>query len=329
MTDPIPLILTDRSGKALGSISDYKLDLSYGDDDCDFTLSEISADIAPVPHGRIYMDGSRFGGIVDTVSIDNQEDTGVKLTYMGRTMQGIALDAVIEPETGKTHRVVSGNAGDIMQAEIDRCGLADVFKVMPCSLQVPSYTFHRYIDLYNGFRMMLDSVEHRPVFEVHGGSFCIGVRPYDTYGEAATERVYFNFDMVYRPINGLIGLGKGQGAARAISRWYADGKGNVSRTQTLKGPDARVATYQSSSDEQADLDRKTKAKLEEYQKQSQADINLDDDVMVDVGDKVRFSVPSQNVNKELTVTRVVLEAEEGICKTKYEFGATEWPEDEE
>ena len=108
MTDPTPLIITDAASRALGSISDYSLELSYGDDDCDFSLSEVNAGIAPVPHGKNYIDGSRFGGVIDTISIDNQEDEDLKLTYMGRTMQGIALDAVIEPDAGNSPRVVSG-----------------------------------------------------------------------------------------------------------------------------------------------------------------------------------------------------------------------------
>lgn len=329
MTDPTPLIITDAASRALGSISDYSLELSYGDDDCDFSLSEVNAGIAPVPHGKIYIDGSRFGGVIDTISIDNQEDEDLKLTYMGRTMQGIALDAVIEPDAGNSHRVVSGTLGSIMEAEIARCGLAETFTVMPCAVNIASFTFRRYIDLYRGLRMLCDSVGYRLAFEVHNGAFCVSAAPYDSYGTAATERVYYNFDRVYRPVNGLIGLGKGEGAGRAISKWYADEDGDISRTQTLKGIDARILTYQLNSEDQAGLDQKTKEKLEEYQRQDQADISLGDDADLDVGDKIRFSDAANAIDVELAITRVVLKATEGICKVGYEFGTPEWPEEED
>lgn len=324
-----PLIVIDPSGKALGSISDYTLELSYGEDECDFTLSDINAVVMPVPHGRIGIDGSQYAGVVDTMSVDSEEGKGDSLSFAGRTMQGIAVDAVIMPPSGSTHEVVSGTLSEVAKREISRCGLSDVFSVDKCDVRVSSYAFNRFVNLYDGLRMLAGKVDYRPGFYFLEGEFRIRFEPKNAYGTAAGERVYYNFDKAYRPINGIIGLGSGQGLSRLTSIWYASETGAVSRTQSLFGVDARIMTYQLNSSDQAELDSKTKAKLEEIQKKNQADITLPEGVVLDVGDTVRFSKPEYSIDESLEVLRVVLNAKEGVCTPDCEFGLADWPEDED
>lgn len=327
--DRTPLIIMDASGKALGSISDYTLELSYGDDDCDFALSDINAAVMPVPHGRIGIDGSQYAGVVDTMSVDSAEGKGDSVSFAGRTMQGIAVDAVIMPPEGSTHEVVTGTLSEITKREISRCGLSGVFSVDDCDVRVSGYAFNRFVNLYDGLRMMSGKAGYRPGFYFLDGEFRIKFCPKNAYGTAAGERIYYNFDKAYRPINGIVGLGSGQGVSRLTSIWYASKSGVVSRTQSLFGVDARIVTYQLNSSDQAELDSKAKAKLEELQKKSQADVTLPEDVVLDVGDTVLFSRPEYAIDESLEVLRVVLNAKEGVCSPDCEFGTAEWPEDED
>lgn len=323
------LIVQDEDGTPVSSHSDYSLDLQYGDDECDFVLYIPNCILQAKQ--RVLCDGTSFAGVIDRRCPSSTANDGDSITYKGRTPQGVLKKKVIQPDAGNSHLTVSGDANDIIALVISRLGLDEYFAVpdKDSGLYVQSYSFNRYVDGWTGLRMMLATVGGRLQITCHDGLFDIEAVAASRYGDMASEQVYFSMDVDYLPVNHLIGLGKGEGAARAVSHWYADSKGNVSQTQTLFGLDENCEAYNLNSEEDSELASKTKSKLRDYQLSSEADLTLPPSVRLDVGDRVVLSNSKYGITREVEVVQVVLKAYEGIADVSYKFGYPDYPKDEE
>ncbi len=322
------LVIADSNGVPIRSISDYSLDLQYGVKN-NFVLEDVMNVVIPA-HYQIFADGTPFGGIIDKRCPVRNED-GDFISYQGRTIQGVLQEKIIVPDIGNSHLIVSGDANDIIRDLLSRVGLLGFFCVpdTPSGIHISSYRFYRYIDVYTGLRMMLSGVGARLRFKCRTGGHEMSATSCDLYGSMESERVYFKLTNDTRPVNHLIGLGKGEGAARAVVHWYADSSGSVSQTQTLFGTDERAQTYQLTSEEDAALSTKTKNKLEELQGSSEAKLTLPRGIQLDIGDQVTMSSAAYGITAVAQVIDVTYKAKMGTSTTTYEFGVPDYPEDME
>lgn len=330
------LVIQDATGKAVASYSDFTLDHQYGDglgndkdDGNTFVLYVPNANFGK--HYRILVDGTPFGGQITQRCPSSSPDEGDMVSYEGRTLQGMLSSRRIMPPANQSHLTVSGDANRVIEDVIERLDLDCFFEVpeTPSGITVSSYRFNRFVDGWTGLRMMLSTAGARLRFTCHDGRHRVEAVRRTLYGDAPSEKVYFSLKVDDLPINHLIGLGKGQGTARTIVHWYADLFGNVSQTQTLFGALLNERTYSLGNEEDAEVSSKTKAKLEEYQTASQAELTLPPGVSLDVGDRVRFAYSPLGISAEAEVVQVVLKASPGKEEVSYKFGVPDYPKDEE
>lgn len=320
------LVIAGADGSPLFQTDDFSLDLAYGADQNDFELSGLSRRLSR--GWRWWVDGTPWGGVVDTVRVEASGDGVSALSYRGRSVQGVMADKVVEPPAGQSHLVVSGEANAVIGQLLSRCDVPWLrASGADSGIVLASHRVHRYVSLYDALRMALASVGARLAVSFVDGAPVLSAVAADTYGDVPSELVSFAAERTYRPCNHLVGLGSGEGAARQVVHWYADASGAVSQTQTLFGLDEVEQTYDYSGSE--DLSADTRAKLDEMQGQGTFDVDLPDDALLDVGDVVTASDAETGLSVRAEVTKVVVSVQRGRATVSYETGTPKWPEEED
>ena len=320
------VVIAGADGTPLFQTDDFTLDLAYGADQNDFELSGLTRALSR--GWRWWVDGTPWGGVVDTVRVRASRDGVSALSYKGRSVQGVMASKVVEPPAGQSHLVVSGEANSVIGQLLERCDVPWLAASTDDSgVELASYHVHRYATLYDALRMALASAGARLAVTFVDGTPVLSAVAADTYGDVPSERVGFDAERTYRPTNHLIGLGAGEGAAREVVHWYADASGAVSQTQTLTGLDEVEETYDYSGSE--DLSADTRARLAEMQGQGAFDVDLPDAARLDVGDAVTASDAETGLSVRAEVTKVVVSVQRGRATVSYETGTPQWPEEEE
>lgn len=313
----VDLIITDAARTDVAALTDFTLDAAWGSDENSLELSTTRS----IPAGALaYMDGSEVGGIVDSLR-DQLTRGGSKLTYQGRTWHGILAGKILAPDAGEDYLTVSGNAKDVLAQLLRRIGLDGLYEAEPSDVDIPGWQFDRYEDAYTGIRRMLaaSGAKLRLVW-ASGGVHAIA-EPAAHYGDTIdSDLLDFDATRVWRQVNHMIGLGKGDLKDRAVSHWFADSNGNVSRAQTLTGIDEIARTYDLSSADADELDVKTREKLASLQSQGIVDVTVRDDIdaTLDVGDAIAARDNITGITVNATVTKKIVKVSDGIMTADYE-----------
>lgn len=317
----VELIITDRNGIDRESIADYKLDAAWGADENDF---ELTVDRLIDAGSYVYFDGSECGGIVDALK-DNLKRGESTLTYSGRTWHGMLADKILEPDKGKDYLTVSGTASSVIGSLISRVGLDAVFDAVDAptagAQTIKSYQFDRYTDCYTGLRRMCAANGLKLRLAYTSGQVNIWAEPVAHYGDSIdSDLIDFDATRTWRKPNHLIGLGKGDLAARVVVHWYADAKGNVSQTQSLRGVDEITQVYDYSNAETAELNNKTKEKLQDLQSEGDVRVTVRDDanVVFDVGDTVTARDNLTGITVNASIVKKIVKVSGGVMSVDYE-----------
>lgn len=317
----VELIITGRNGIDRESIADYKLDAAWGADENDF---ELTVDRLIDAGSYVYFDGSECGGIVDALK-DNLKRGESTLTYSGRTWHGMLADKILEPDKGKDYLTVSGTASSVIGSLISRVGLDAVFDAVDAptagAQTIKSYRFDRYTDCYTGLRKMCEANGLKLRLAYASGRVNIWAEPVAHYGDSIdSDLIDFDATRTWRKPNHLIGLGKGDLAARTVVHWYADAKGNVSQSQSLKGVDEITQVYDYSNAETAELNQKTREKLQELQSEGDVKVTVRDDanVVFDVGDTVTARDNLTGITVNASITKKIVKVSGGVLSVDYE-----------
>lgn len=317
----VELIITDRNGIDRESIADYKLDAAWGADENDF---ELTVDRLIDAGSYVYFDGSECGGIVDALK-DNLKRGESTLTYSGRTWHGMLADKILEPDKGKDYLTVSGTASSVIGSLISRVGLDSVFDavVPPDGSDDPTikqYQFDRYTDCYTGLRRMCAANGLKLRLAYTSGQVNIWAEPVAHYGDSIdSDLIDFDATRTWRKPNHLIGLGKGDLAARVVVHWYADAKGNVSQTQSLRGVDEITQVYDYSNAETAELNQKTCEKLQDLQSEGEVKVTVHEDsgIAFDVGDTVTARDNLTGITVNATISKKIVKVSDGVLSVDY------------
>lgn len=317
----VELIITGRNGIDRESIADYKLDAAWGADENDF---ELTVDRLIDAGSYVYFDGSECGGIVDALK-DNLKRGESTLTYSGRTWHGMLADKILEPDKGKDYLTVSGTASSVIGSLISRVGLDAVFDAVDSptagAQTIKSYQFDRYTDCYTGLRKMCAASGLKLRLAYASGKVRVWAEPAAHYGDSIdSDLIDFDATRTWRKPNHLIGLGKGDLAARTVVHWYADAKGNVSQSQSLKGVDEIAQVYDYSNAETAELNQKTREKLQELQSEGDVKVTVRDDanVVFDVGDTVTARDNLTGITVNASITKKIVKVSGGVLSVDYE-----------
>lgn len=319
----VDLIITDSKHVDVRSAVDFTLDCAWGKEENDFEL--VVSGASTIDAGAyIYVDGSECGGVVD--AMEDQLTSGVStLTYSGRTWHGVLANKILEPDRGRDYLTVSGTASTVIGSLISRVGLDGVFDAVDSptagAQTIKSYRFDRYTDCYTGLRRMCAANGLKLRLAYASGRVNIWAEPVAHYGASIdNDLIDFDATRTWRKPNHLIGLGKGDLAARVVVHWYADAKGNVSQTQSLRGVDEITQVYDYSSAETAELNQKTREKLQDLQSEGDVRVTVRDDanVVFDVGDTVTARDNLTGITVNASITKKIVKVSNGVLSVDYE-----------
>ena len=319
----VDLIITDSNHVDVRSAVDYTLDCAWGKEENDFEL--VVSGASTIDAGAyIYIDGSECGGVVDSLK-DSLKDGRSTLTYGGRTWHGMLANKILEPDKGKDYLTVSGTASSVIGSLISRVGLDAVFDAVDAptagAQTIKSYQFDRYVDAYSGLRKMCAASGLKLRLAYASGKVRVWAEPAAHYGDSIdSDLIDFDATRTWRKPNHLIGLGKGDLAARVVVHWYADAKGNVSQSQSLKGVDEITQVYDYSNAETAELNQKTCEKLQDLQSEGDVKVTVRDDanVVFDVGDTVTARDNLTGITVNASITKKIVKVSGGVLSVDYE-----------
>lgn len=306
------IVYADSSMEDVQALRPVSMEFAFGSDENDFQVVMPKEAPRLDAHGYIYVDGTEYGGMVDNVAHDEETD---QMAYTGATWHGLLEGKVICPPNGSDYRSVSGTVNAAISSVLKAVGLDSVMKAADTSGVSVSYRFNRYTDAYSGLRAMLATVGRTLAITCSGGTVEVSSAPTRTLDARASTEVYGT------PVNHLICLGKGELSSRTVIHLYADAKGNVGTTQTLKGALERTDVYDYSNAEADELRQKGIERLSGYQVFRKADLLDLEGVELHVDDVLAAYDSVTGVSTSEPVTKVIASFDRlGFRTVKYESG---------
>nr|WP_073294076.1 hypothetical protein [Parolsenella massiliensis] len=315
---------TDAARRDVGVLRGTSLNVTWGDSGNDFELTVDLASGARLEDGAlVYVEGTEWGGVVDEREASQSDGA---LRYRGRSWHGILRDRVLCPDPGADYLTVSGEANAVLLSLVSRMGLSDVMTAPATASGVTvKHTFDRYCDAYTGIRKMLAASGARLAvsYDAAAGRAVLSAVPIVDWSDGPTSDVAdVDVTRVHRPYNHLVCLGAGELRNRVVQHWYADAKGNISQTQTLRGLDERATTYDYTNASAEELAQDGPKKLAEYQAADSMSATLALDGSYAVGDVVPGTDIDTGTEVSVTVGTVdVTVTDDGVTAT-YKAGGT-------
>ena len=254
--------------------------------------------------------GTCFGGIISDVSTTSGSDD---ITYTGKTWLGLLADRVITPPTGQANLTVSGDLTDVVKTLLDNAGLTGhpfLWSNDKSGVTVPSTSIDRYATCVDSLAKVLSAAGgHGRVWVLctdAGIEFHVAGIENPRLITGVDDGVTLTYKASPRPVNHLIGLGKGEGTAREIVHRYADTAGNISDKQTITGVAERQQTYELSDKSGAELAAGVEKKLRELQTFGTATITYAGGAgMLYPGDRLTVLDPPHGVSATATISKAV------------------------
>lgn len=317
------LIYTNEKKEELGILLDYSLDLAFGSGENDFELEVVTDNNVCVPQGWFYIDGTEYGGIIDSVTVDTELK---KITYAGRTYHGILNSKIIEPNLGEDYFKVNGELNTIIKELIDRMGLSSIFKASAdiTEKSINNYHFPRYISGYDGIAKMLSSVGYKLKVirkEDYIELSAIPIVDYSTDEELDSDQVRLKITQINNNVNHLICLGRGELKNREIIHLYADDNGKIKDTQFFYGEYeyTEIFDYPNSESAQELKDSGIK-RFKEILSGNVLEVNLDNKYQFDIGDKIMARENITGISVIKRVIKKIVTIKKGHIKINYKVG---------
>lgn len=215
---------------------------------------------------------------------------------------------------------MSGTIGTLLRTVISRIGLQDILTVTEGTSKTANWQFDRYCDAWSGLSKMLRASGLRLRITAAQNGVTVDAPPITAAGDLIdSDLIDFDATLASHPINHLICLGKGELKDRIVVHWYADQKGTLSHTQTIKGADERTSVYELSNADAAELETKGKTKLQELRDTGSIDVDVESDgIDLDVGDTVTGRDNTTGIKVTAEITKKIIKIEDGIPTVTYE-----------
>lgn len=312
-------------------------DIGYIDDFCvaDFDLNKdrtFSCKVARCNYDStmgygafLYIEGTECGGYVERII------TSTALDYIelkGFTCRGKLDSKIIEPPSGESHRIVSGDVYDIMRYIVNQeyDGLIMVKEGL-LGKRLNDFRLDRYCTVLEGIQKMLDQFDMKLVIEIISDDepiphFELSAAPIVDYSEeielSNDSDLVFTMDDNRMGVNHIVALGKGEGVDRKVIHRYADEKGNISGKQTFFGNDEITYKYDFSSCEDADLQRETDKKLQELMNSQKMSMDVERlGIDVHIGDIVGGRDYLTGISNKKAVENIIYSITNGVFSKTY------------
>lgn len=318
------LIYTNANKVDQGVLAAYAFDLSFGAEENDFEMI-LGANEPKIEYGAcVYFEGFEYGGIVDAMGSATSHET---ITYLGRTWHGVLNSKIIQPDVGKSHYTVSGDANSILSQLISRLGLSELFVAseQTSGINISNYQFKRYCKGYDGIKDMLLKVGAKLKIAWKDRFVQVCAVPIVDYTDLPVDgdTVVLTVEHHEKKVNHLICLGTGELANRDVLHLYVDQFGNIGNTQYYTGLDEITEVYDNNSVESLDALRKEGIEnLTELRNNDKAEISASgtDERTYDIGDIVGATDIRSSVTATAAVTQKIVKINNGAVIVEYKTG---------
>lgn len=315
------LIYADKNRTDIGVLFDYSFDLAYGTDENNFELTiPINNNVCKEDY-FIYIEGTEYGGIIDSVEVNTSNQT---VKYKGRTFHGILDKKILQPPTGSDYATASGDMNAIMSAYIIREGLGNIFRASTEKAKnISNYKFKRYATLYEAFKTMLADNGYKLRISYENGRVILSAVPIDIYNDDMgldSDRMNFQIQKTFNPINHLICLGQGSLKDRQVIHLYLDRNGNVTTSQVFTGFEEIAEIYDYANVESVEeLEKEGKKKLLE-QDTTSIELALGDGYSFDIGDKITVTDIVTGIEVTRYITKKIVTIKKNVLTINYSVG---------
>lgn len=314
------LIYADENRVDVGVLKDYTFDLAYGSDENNFELSVSTQNNVCKEDYLIYIEGTEYGGIIDSVEIDTENQS---IKYKGRTYHGMLDKKILEPNQGQDYYTVSGDIHKVMGDIITRVHLNSIFKVSTKTIKNITYKFSRYTTTYSGIKKMLADNGYKLSMIYKDGFVELEALPIVDYNDDMgldSDRMNFQIQKTYNLVNHLICLGQGNLKDRQVIHLYLDRNGNVTTSQVYTGIEEITEVFDYPNAESIDeLTSKGKEKLLEQDTNS-IDLTLGDGYVFDIGDKITVTDIITGIEVTRYITKKIVTINKEVLKINYSVG---------
>lgn len=304
------LIYMNAEKVDLGVMKDFTFDMAFGTDENDFECKIVKDKHCCDAGYYLYCEGTEYGGIIDNIGVDTANN---EITYSGRTWHGMLNSKVLKPDAGADYFTVEGEANAVLSILIARMGLEGLFKASNSNsgINIASYDMNRYISGYDGIIKMLKSAGAKLNVSFNDGFVELSAKPIVDYSKDErfdSDTIDLNVLKVYKPINHVVCLGRGELAEREVIHVYADKYGNISDRQTMFGLSEVESVYENTNAESTEELRKGGVeRLEESWKSTKVDFDFNTDAeSYDVGDIVGSSERVTDIRVKAEISKKIV-----------------------
>lgn len=329
MEDPKKLILADQNLKDIAPVMDAEIDIAIGEEN-DYEIKIPRNEWRPeYTFGNVfYVKDTEYGGIIGEMDTSTAEDT---ISLLGRTWRGMLDKKIIRPPAGQDYKKVSGELNlvlnDLVAEHFD-----DYFVVVQIDtgVSVTNYQFDRYCTLLAGINKMLKSVEYRLkiryVQQERGqpGYVELSAVPIVDYSEqielSQDSRLNFTFRNCRNGVNHLICLGKGELQERQVIDLYVQEDGSIGSEPYYTGIREIAATYEDTSSETDELEKKGREKLQELMNSTSFSMDVETlNMDVAIGDIIGGRDYLTGLYAKKPIAKKIYKVEDGKTSLEYEI----------
>jgi len=316
------LIYTDTNRKDVGVLSEYSFDLAFGSDENNFQLTLDAKRHCMSAGCYAYIDGSEYGGIVDSVESSNGD-----VIYTGRTWHGILNSKIIRPDYGSDYLILSGDANTVLQTIITRSGIGALFSAPTkrSGFTLTNYQFPRYIPVYDAVSKMLKTVGARLSLKYSGSTVilsAVSVVDYSDEAELFTDTTELKIIQPVNAVNHLICLGKGELSARTVVDLYVDTTGQISQVQSQTGLADYSEVFDYPNAESVDeLIEKGTDRLNDLKATNTIEVQFSaSEDLYNIGDILGAYDPVLDVSASARIIKKIVSVLSGTVSVQYELG---------
>lgn len=306
------LIIAENDLSPREATSDFTLDLAWGESENDFSLTILDRTVKIWKKLFIWLDGTPFGGIVDSVEPTRKKGV-TTVVYEGRTFSGIMGSRILTPPAGRDYLTVEGQPHQILHTLLDNAGLAGLFMVESAADMEILYQVDRYTDLWSCIIKICQQYRLSPVFRCTRNQVYVSLKKAVSWDEENNPDMLDYTIKDKTPPNHLIVGGKGDLQAREIIHLYADRAGNVSGTQQLYGLDEITQFYDDNNAEGQELMDNGVKKLKELQNVNSIDLTINSLDGMSVGDSIAGYDEVTGTSISSRISKQILKISKGVA----------------
>lgn len=309
------LIYTNTSGKDLGIVQNFTLDLAFGKDENNFALTVAKEQYNLQAGYFVYCDNTDYGGIIDSIQVDSESEN---IVYKGRTFQGILASKYIKPTTFK------GSINTLVQQVLEEIGFAESFVFLPlqedCTLE--EYKLEEYTNAYQTLLTVLEKVNCKMQLQFMNRIIQLQLLPIIDYSELdhwESSLLNCTVEKVYNNVNHLIVYNVDTEKKLDL---YLDANSTISTEQVYTGMDERVAVLLSSAISEEEMRKEGEEELKKLQDINSISVNISgkDTTCYDILDRVGLIEQRTGIEIKQKITKKIITMTDDSLNIEYQTG---------